>query len=102
MRIRNLKPYKLKKGIYEKDDEFNDILVGYEDIGIVYANIQPASGIEKAQMYGTEITKYQSVIIHPQLGIEEGLYIEYEDANYMIGPISKWRHWEFDMKAVLE
>lgn len=101
MRIKNTKPYKLKKPIYEKDDELNDILVGYEQIGTIMANIQPCSGVEKAQMYGTEITKYLSVICDPYLSIKEDLYIEVEGINYKIGPIYKYAHFEFDIKAVL-
>lgn len=101
MRLLGLKPYKLKKGIYEKDDELNDILVGYEPIGTIQANIQPCNGTVKAQLYGEEITKYLSVIMYPNVLVEEGLFIEYEGARYKIKPISKWKHWSFDMKAVI-
>ncbi|WP_053983426.1 hypothetical protein [Niameybacter massiliensis] len=101
MRLLGLKPYKLKKGAYEKDDELNDVLVGYEQISIIQANIQPCKGVTKAQLYGSEITKYLSVIMHPNLLVQEDLYIEYEGVHYAIQPISKWKHWSFDMKAVI-
>lgn len=101
MRLLGLKQYKLKTGIYEKDDELNDVLVGYEPIGTIQANIQPCKGVVKAQLYGKEITKYLSVIMHPNLLVEEGLFIDHEGVHYEIQTISKWKHWSFDMKAVV-
>ena len=101
MRIKNLKVYPLKKGMYEKDDELNDRLIGYEEIGTIQANIQPCKGVVKAQLYGKEITKYLSVIMHPNPLVEEGLFIEHEGVYYEIQTISKWKHWSFDMKAVV-
>ena len=101
MRLLGLKTYKLKKAAYEKDDELNDVLVGYEQIGIIQANIQPCKGSIRAQLYGNEMTKYLSVMMHPNLLVEEGLFIEYEGVNYKIQPILKWKHWTFDMKAVI-
>lgn len=101
MRLLGLKQYKLKTGIYEKDDELNDILVGYEQVGMIQANIQPCRGVVKAQLYGEEITQYLSVMMYPNLLVQEGLFIEYEGIHYKIQPISKWRHWLFDMKAVV-
>lgn len=101
MRLLGLKQYKLKTGIYEKDDELNDVLVGYEPIGTIQANIQPCKGVVKAQLYGKEITKYLSVIMHPNPLVEEGLFIEHEGVHYEIQTILKWKHWSFDMKAVV-
>ena len=101
MRLLGLKLYKLKKGIYEKDDELNDILVGYEQVGMIQASIQPCRGIVKAQLYGEEITQYLSVMMYPNVLVEEGLFIEHEGIHYKIQPISKWKHWSFDMKSVV-
>lgn len=101
MRLLGLKLYMLKKAIYKKDDELNDVLVGYEPVGTIQANIQPCKGVVKAQMYGEEITKYLSVMMYPNLLVQEGLFIEYEGIHYKIQPISKWKHWSFDMKAVV-
>lgn len=100
MRLRNLKPYNLKKAIYEKDDELNDILVGYENIGIIQANIQPSSGKEKIQLYGREIIKYMTVFCYANPLIEEGLYIEKDGLHYRIMPIQGWQHWTFDMEVI--
>lgn len=101
MRIKNLKVYPIKKALYEKDDEQNDILVGYEEIGTIQANIQPARGQEKVQLYGVDITKHMTVFCYPNELIEEGLFIEVEGKEYRIKPIQKWRHWTFDIEAVL-
>ncbi len=101
MRIKNLKVYPIKKALYEKDDELNDILLGYEEIGAIQANIQPARGQEKVQLYGVDITKHMTVFCYPNELIEEGLFIEVEGKDYRIKPIQKWRHWTFDIEVVL-
>jgi hypothetical protein len=100
MRLRNLKPHKLKKAVYEKDDELNDIFVGYEEIGTIQANIQPAGGQTKIQQYGTEIHKYHTVFCYANILVVGGLFIEYEGLHHEIQPIQKWQHWTFDIKAV--
>lgn len=101
MRITGLNTYKLKKAIYEQDDELNDILVGYEEVGTIQANMQPLQGYSKVQQYGQEITKYLGVVMYPNVLVEEGLYIEYDKKHYQIQPIQKWKHWEFDIKVVV-
>lgn len=101
MRIKNLKGYPIKKPIYQKDDELNDIIIGYEEIGMIQANIQPARGHEKVQLYGVDITKHMTVFCYPNELLEEGLFIEVEGKNYRIKPIQKWRHWTFDIEVVL-
>lgn len=122
MRLRNLKPYKLNKAIIELDDERNQTIVGYEEIGTIMADVQPCKCYVKAMQYGQEITKYLSVMIDPRMPIKstilpamlpiqlvdsknisllEGMYIEVEKNNYKIGAISRWRHWEFDIEAVI-
>lgn len=101
MRIKNLKSYPLKKALYDKDDELNDLLIGYEEIGTIKANIQPARGQEKIQLYGVEITKHMTVFCYPNTLIEEGLFIEVEGKHYRIQPIQKWRHWTFDIEVVM-
>lgn len=100
MRIQGLKPYMLKRAIYEKDDELNDIVVGYENIDIIQANIQPARGQSKLQLYGVEITSHMTVFCYPNNMICEELFIEVDEVNYKIKPIQKWKHWTFDIKAV--
>lgn len=101
MRIKNLKVYPLKKGLYDKDGELNDRLIGYEEIGTIQADIQPARGQEKIQLYGVDITKHMAVFCYPNALIEEGLFIEVDGENYRIQPIQKWKHWTFDIEVVL-
>lgn len=100
MRLRNLKEYKLKKAIYTKDDELNDVFSGYEEIGTIQADIQPSSGQLKTQQYGKEIVKYHTVFCYPSELIKEGLFVEYEGQHHEIQAIQKWRHWTFDIKVV--
>lgn len=101
MRIRNLKSYKLKKGIYEQDDELNDILVGYEEVKLIQASIQPSRGQSKVMQYGTEITKYHTVFCYYDDAIEEGMYMEYQGEHHEVQPIMYWNgHITFDIKVV--
>lgn len=122
MRLRNLKPYKLNKAIIELDDERNQAIVGYEEIGTIMADVQPCKGYVKTMQYGQEVTKYLSVMIDPRIPIRstvlpvvlpmklidsknisllEGMYIEVGKNKYKIGAISMWKHWEFDIEAVI-
>lgn len=100
MLLKYLKSYKLKKAIYTQDDELNDILTGYEDVATIQADIQPASGKEKIQLYGRDIINYMTVFCYANPLIEEGLYIEKDGLNYRIMPIQKWQHWTFDIEGI--
>lgn len=100
MLLKYLKPYKLKKAVYTQDDELNDILDSYEDVATIQANIQPAGGELKIQLYGKEIIKYHTVFCYANVSIKEGLFIEYDGAHHEIQSIQKWGHWVFDIKVV--
>lgn len=100
MRLKNLSLYKLKKATYEKDDEQNDVLVGYETISFIQANIQPCKGQEKVQLYGKDIINHKTVFCYPNSIITEGLYIEVDNLMYRILPIQKWKFWTFDIEVV--
>lgn len=91
----------LYKPKYTIDDERNQVLAGYEKIGVINADIQPCKGEVKAQLYGKEITKYLTVYMNLQSGIEEGLYIELDGKYYEIQVIERWHtHMVFDIKVV--
>lgn len=101
MRLRNLKPYTLNKAKYTLDDERNQVLDGYEEIATINADIQPCSGQLKYELYGKEVTKYLTVYMNIQQGIEEGLFILVDGKYYEIQAIEKWdRHYRFDVKVV--
>lgn len=98
MRLRNQKEYTLKQKIRTTDEELNERIT-YEVVGSIKADIQPASGRIRAEIYGVKMM--DMLVAYTKADVKENQVITYEDIDYKVVAKKRWYDYLiFDLERV--